>query len=98
MNYHNEATDKLMEAILSLKTKEECYAFLEDACTVKEILDIAQRFEVAKMLSEKKSYVNIAKETGMSTATISRVNRALTYGSGGYKLAMERAKEKENEN
>ncbi len=95
MNYHNEATDKLMEAVLSLQTKEECYAFLEDICTIKEILDIAQRLEAAKMLSEKVSYLDISKATGMSTATISRVNRALTYGSGGYKIAIERAKENE---
>ncbi len=98
MNYHNEATDKLFKAILSLKTIDECYSFFDDACTVKEILDIAQRFEVAKMLSDKKSYAVIAKETGMSTATISRVNRALMYGSGGYRLAMERLEENENEN
>jgi len=94
MNYRNESVDKLFEAILSLKTTDECYRFFEDACTVKEILDIAQRFEVAKMLSDKKSYAVIAKETGMSTATISRVNRALMYGTGGYKLAMERTEEK----
>ena len=93
MNYRNESIDKLFEAILSLKTTDECYRFFEDACTVKEILDIAQRFEVAKMLSDKKSYAVIAKETGMSTATISRVNRALMYGAGGYKLAMERTEE-----
>ena len=95
MNYRNESIDKLFEAILSLKTTDECYRFFEDACTVKEILDIAQRFEVAKMLSDKKSYAVIAKETGMSTATISRVNRALMYGAGGYKLAMERTEENE---
>ena len=94
MNYRNESVDKLFEAILSLKTTDECYRFFEDACTVKEILDIAQRFEVAKMLSDKKSYAVIAKETGMSTATISRVNRALMYGTGGYKLAMARTEEK----
>ena len=93
MNYRNESVDKLFEAILSLKNVDECYSFFEDACTVKEILDIAQRFEVAKMLSDKKSYAVIAKETGMSTATISRVNRALMYGTGGYKLAMERTEE-----
>ena len=72
---------------------EECYQFFEDACTVREILDIAQRFEVAGMLADKKSYQVITKETGMSTATISRVNRCLNYGSGGYKMALERTKE-----
>lgn len=90
MNHHNEMTDRLMETILSLKTKEECYSFFEDACTVKEILDIAQRLEVAKMLCDKKSYAVISKETGMSTATISRVNRCLLYGNGGYQMAISR--------
>lgn len=64
--------------------------FFEDACTVKEMLDIAQRLEVAKMLADKQSYAQIAKETGMSTATISRVNRCLMYGAGGYRLALDR--------
>ena len=92
MNYHNQATDHLFEAILSLKTLDECYQFFEDACTIKEILDIAERFAVAKMLSEKNSYTTITKETGMSTATISRVNRCLLYGTGGYRMAIERTK------
>ena len=93
MTYHNESTERLFRAILSLQTMEECYQFFEDACTVREILDIAQRFEVAGMLADKKSYQVITKETGMSTATISRVNRCLNYGSGGYQLALERTKE-----
>lgn len=93
MTYHNESTERLFRAILSLQTMEECYQFFEDACTVREILDIAQRFEVAGMLADKKSYQVITKETGMSTATISRVNRCLNYGSGGYKMALERTKE-----
>ena len=93
MSYHNDATERLFRAILSLQTLEECQQFFEDACTVREILDIAQRFEVAGMLAEKKSYQTITKETGMSTATISRVNRCLTYGSGGYRLALDRTKE-----
>ena len=94
MNYHNQETDRLFQAILTLKNLDECYRFFEDACTVKEILDIAQRFEVAKMLSDKKNYAYITKETGMSTATISRVNRSLLYGAGGYQLAIERLQEK----
>ena len=93
MSYHNDATERLFRAILSLQTMEECHRFFEDACTVREILDIAQRFEVAGMLADKKSYQTITKETGMSTATISRVNRCLTYGSGGYRLALDRTKE-----
>ena len=95
MNYQNEATERLFQAILSLNTMEECRNFFEDACTIKEILDIAQRFEVACMLTEKKSYQQISQETGVSTATISRVNRCITYGGGGYKTAIERLKEQE---
>ena len=90
MNYQNPLIDRLFDTILSLKTREECYMFFEDACTVKEMLDIAQRLEVAKMLADKQSYAQIAKETGMSTATISRVRRCLMYGAGGYRLALER--------
>lgn len=90
MNYRNPLIDRLFDTILSLRTREECYLFFEDALTVKEMLDIAQRLEVAKMLDEKQSYAQIAKETGMSTATISRVSRCLLYGSGGYRLALDR--------
>ena len=71
MNYHNEATERLFRAILSLNTMEECKNFFEDACTIKEILDIAQRFEVACMLTDKKSYQQISQATGVSTATLS---------------------------
>ena len=75
-----EAVDSLFEAILSLQDKEECYAFFEDVCTVNELLSLSQRFEVAKMLREKRTYLEIAEKTGASTATISRVNRSLNYG------------------
>ena len=86
----DEATDKLFEAILTLKNVEECYAFFEDICTVNEIKALAQRLEVAKMLEEKMTYQEIQQETHASTATISRVNRCLSYGSDGYKLILER--------
>ena len=86
----------LLEAISSLKTADECTAFLEDACTIKEIQDMAQRLEVASLLSAKLSYQEISKETGASTATISRVNRCLTYGKGGYRLVLDRIKEQNN--
>ena len=85
-----EAVDSLFEAILSLREKEECYAFFEDVCTVNELLSLSQRFEVAKMLREKKTYLDIAEKTGASTATISRVNRSLNYGSDGYEKVFER--------
>ena len=89
-----EAVDELFEAILSLNDKEECYRFFEDVCTINELLSISQRFEVAKMLLDKKTYLDIAECTGASTATISRVNRALMYGQDGYSLVFERLAEK----
>ena len=78
-NIRTEAVDKLFDAILSLKDKEECYRFFEDVCTINELLSLSQRFEVAKMLRERKTYLEIAEKTGASTATISRVNRSLNY-------------------
>ena len=86
----DEANDKLFEAILTLQSVDECYAFFEDICTVNEIKALAQRLEVAKMLEEKKTYQEIQQYTHASTATISRVNRCLSYGSDGYKLILER--------
>lgn len=91
----SEPVDKLFDAILTLQSREECYAFFEDLCTVNELLSLSQRFEVATMLREKKTYLEIADKTGASTATISRVNRSLTYGNDGYELVFERMK-KEN--
>ena len=87
---YSEFTDKLFEAILTLKTVEECYKFFEDICTIKEIQSLSQRLEVAQLLQQNKSYIEISKETGASTATISRVNKCFTYGTGGYKAALER--------
>ena len=89
-NWYSDSTDALCEAFLSLDTKEDCYAFLEDLCTIKEILGMAQRLQVAKMLRAKASYTTITKATGASTATISRVSKCYEYGSGGYNTVMER--------
>lgn len=89
-----EEVDHLFEAILKLETPEECYMFFEDVCTIKELLSISQRFEVAKMLRAGNTYLEIAEKTGASTATISRVNRSLTYGNDGYDLAFERLEKK----
>ena len=89
----NEAVDALFEAILTLKSVEECYTFFEDACTINELLSLSQRFEVAKMLRAGCTYLEIAEKTGASTATISRVNRCLNYGNDGYDLVLERLKE-----
>lgn len=80
----------LIDALLSLKTREECAAFLEDLMTRREIDDMMQRIDVAKMLSEKTVYTVIAEKTGASTATISRVNRAYLYGAGGYRTVLAR--------
>ena len=89
----SEPVDHLFEAILTLKSKEECYSFFEDMCTVNELLSLSQRFEVAAMLKEHKTYLEIAEKTGASTATISRVNRSLTYGNDGYEMVFSRMKE-----
>ena len=85
-----DAVDHLFEAVLCLKTKEECYNFFEDLCTVNELLSLSQRYEVAAMLKERKTDLEIAEKTGASTATISRVNRSLNYGNDGYDLVFER--------
>ncbi len=89
-----ESVDYLFDAILNLKTKEECYNFFEDLCTVNELLSLSQRFEVASMLREHKTYLEIAEKTGASTATISRVNRSLNYGTDGYEMIFERMAKK----
>ena len=87
----------LYKAILSLESEEECANFFEDLCTVQELKTIAQRLVVAKMLSEKSVYTDIVRETGASTATISRVNRSLQYGCDGYDVIFERIKEDEED-
>lgn len=84
------AVDQLFDAILSIKDKEECFGFFEDLCTINELLSLSQRFEVAKMLREHRTYLDIAEKTGASTATISRVNRSLNYGNDGYDKVFER--------
>lgn len=91
------AVDHLLDAILCLESKDECYNFFEDLCTVNELLSLSQRFEVATMLKEKRTYLEIAEKTGASTATISRVNRSLNYGSDGYELVFERLSQKESD-
>jgi len=89
----DESTDKLFEAVLLLKSVEECYDFFEDICTISEIKALAQRLEVAKMLKAGRTYSEISEKTGASTATISRVNRCLNYGADGYKMILERLEE-----
>ncbi|NLY85531.1 MAG: TrpR-like protein YerC/YecD [Tissierellia bacterium] len=84
----SKAVDEFFEAVLVLENLEECYRFFEDICTIKEIQAIAQRLEVAKLLKANKTYNEIEEETGASTATISRINRALNYGADGYNLVL----------
>jgi TrpR-related protein YerC/YecD len=93
----NKNLDFLFKAVLALKTREECYDFFEDLCTVQELKTLSQRIVVAKMLSEKSVYTDIVEETGASTATISRVNRSLQYGCDGYDKIFDRIKEDEDE-
>ncbi len=87
-----EAVEHLFEAILTLENKEECFDFFEDLCTINELLSLSQRYEVATMLREKKTYLEIAEKTGASTATISRVNRSLNYGCDGYEMVFAKLK------
>lgn len=94
-NLRTEATDRLFDAVLTLKNREECYRFFQDVCTVNELQALSQRFEVAHMLRNSRTYMDIAETTGASTATISRVNRSLNYGYDGYDLAIGRLKESE---
>ncbi len=82
--------DALFDAVLLLRDRSECYRFFEDVCTISELKSIAQRFDVAKKLDEGVTYQEISQQLGASTATISRVNRALAYGAGGYRLLLDR--------
>ena len=91
-NIKSAEVDRLFEAILSLKDPKECYAFFEDICTVNELHSLAQRLQVAKMLRDHNTYLEIAEKTGASTATISRVNRSLNYGNDGYDMVFDRVK------
>lgn len=93
----NENMDFLFDCILSLQSMEECYDFFEDLCTVNELQAISQRIVVARMLSEKRVYSDIVKDTGASTATISRVNRSLQFGCNGYEKLFERVAQKKAE-
>jgi TrpR-related protein YerC/YecD len=95
-NVRTEAVDQLFDAILCLENREECYTFFEDICTVNELLSLSQRFEVAGMLREQRTYLDIAEKTGASTATISRVNRSLNYGNDGYDMVFSRLKKNED--
>ena len=92
VEFSMKAFDGFFKAVLQLKTLEDCQKFFEDVCTIKELQSIAQRWDVAVMLSKGKNYLDVSKQTGASTATISRVAKCLNYGSGGYELAMKKGK------
>ena len=92
-----EEVEQLFEAIQTLETTEECFTFFEDVCTVNEILSIAQRFQVARMLRERHTYTEVAEATGASTATISRVNRSLVYGNDSYEMVLTRMEKNKSE-
>ena len=89
----NESLNRLMDVISRLETKDECFRFFEDLCTVKELLDMAQRLDVAVLLREGANYQTISQQVNVSTATISRVSRCLNYGSGGYACALDKLTE-----
>ena len=98
IDFHNESTQRLFEAISLLKNADECAAFFDDICTIKEVQDMAQRLDTAFMLDSGANYQSISKQIKISTATISRVSRCLNYGSGGYRLIIDRMKETETWN
>ena len=89
-------TDELARAFLALETEEDCYRMFEDLFTIREIQDLGQRLEVAQLLQSQATYTEIVEKTGVSTATIGRVNRALNYGAGGYQLVLQRMRDQEN--
>lgn len=93
----SQAVDHMFDAILCLQSREECYLFFEDLCTVNELISLSQRFEVASMLTQQKTYLEIAEKAGASTATISRVNRSLNYGNDGYELVFGRMNQKDQD-
>ncbi|MDY4591863.1 MAG: YerC/YecD family TrpR-related protein [Eubacteriales bacterium] len=92
-SWHTQEVDELFKAITKLESVEECYKFFEDACTINEILGMAQRLKAAKMLLGGANYNDISAATGMSSATISRVNKCIEYGNGGYKIVLDRMEE-----
>jgi len=95
--FASEKVDDFFEAILVLETKEDCYRFFEDVCTASEIVSMAQRLQVAKMLLDDCTYQDIATLTGVSSATISRVKRSLNYGADGYTTVFAKLKAKQDE-
>ena len=97
MPKHSPEADALFEGILQLQTVEECYRFFEDICTIKEFMALAQRFQVACQLDAGRNYIEVYEDTGVSSATICRVNKCLQYGGGGYRMVLDRLKEEKKD-
>ena len=97
-NFRCQSIDQLFQAILNLESVEDCYRFFEDVCTIKEVQDMAQRLDTALLLDKGLSYQKIIDEIDVSSATIGRVSKCLNYGSGGYRNAIEKLCDKENNN
>ena len=91
---HSQELDQLFQSFLNLETLEECYAYFEDLCTIKELSDMAQRLHVATLLSQGMSYQKITEKVDVSTATIGRVSRCLNYGPGGYRTTLDKLEDK----
>ena len=89
MTYRSQSIDRLYDVISKLNSREECFAFFSDLCTIKELQDMAQRLDAAVLLSQGKSYQTITQQVGISTATIGRVSKCLNYGTGGYRKAID---------
>lgn len=98
MKFRCESVDRLFQTILNLETIEECYAYFDDICTIKEIQDLSQRLDTAILLDKGLSYQKITEQVDVSTATIGRVSKCLNYGSGGYRIAIDRLNAMEDEN
>lgn len=94
LRFRNESVDRLFQTILNLESVEECYEYFADICTIKEVQDMAQRLDTAILLDEGLSYQKIIEQVDVSSATIGRVSKCLNYGSGGYKNAIDKLKEK----
>lgn len=98
MKFRCESVDRLFQTILNLETIEECYAYFDDICTIKEIQDLSQRLDTAILLDQGYSYQKITEKVDVSTATIGRVSKCLNYGSGGYRIAIDRLNNSEDKN
>jgi TrpR-related protein YerC/YecD len=96
MSFRSKSVDRLFQTFLNLETIDECYAYFEDLCTIKELLDMSQRLDTAILLKKGLSYQKICEQVDISSATVGRVSKCLNYGSGGYNTAIEKLQKGEN--